>query len=146
MNISSGNTKSSNAFTLAAMLYKKIGHRITTYYAGYDYNKQKTDETNIKALPVFSIKTPSKEQCEVLQLLKLHPDGLTKNKILMLTNKEYAKSKKEEREYRTKELISFNRRIIDKLIIRWEMIRIEGKGKGARVTLTKEGIEFAEFL
>ena len=144
LNISSGNTKSSNAFTLASMLYRDISHTIKPYYAGYDYSKMKTDISNIKLLPVFHIHTPNEEQCSILRLLRDNPDGLRKSQILGIIHEDYNKSK--DRKYKSKLLMSLNRQIIEKLIIDWNMIKIKGKRKGAIVKLTEEGKEFAEFI
>lgn len=144
LNISSGNTKSSNAFTLSSMLFKELAYTIIPYYAGYDYSKMKTDTTNIQSFPVFQIRTPDEKQCQVLKLLRESDEGLRKSQIIGHIDPKYNSTK--DRKYKSKQLMKLNRQIIEKLIIDWNMVKLKGRGKGTIVILTEEGKEFSEYI
>jgi hypothetical protein len=143
LNISSGNTLSSNAFTISAMLYKKITHFVKLYYCEYDYKKMKVKETEIIELPAFDIHSPSTLQQNVLKFVYNNKNGVTKKQILLNLHSSYLSKKRNEK---STLLMGLNRQVIDKLLYQWKMIHIKGRGKNSVIRLNKNGEQFVKFI
>jgi hypothetical protein len=142
-NISSGNTLSSISFTMASMLYKDMVHSIKLYYVKYDYDKMKVNSSKIMGLPAFLIHSPTKKQQEVMSFINSEEEGVTKKQILSHIIPDFTSL---DRSVKSNKLMNLNRQIIDKLLYKWKMISVDGKGKSSRIKLNKNGKEFIQFI
>ena len=142
-NISSGNTLSSNALTIAAMLYKDRSNSIQLYYKGYDYEKKHVKDSGLIDLPAFQIEQPTEIQQKVLKFISEKPGGVRKKELLNFLDPSFGSY---EREEKTKKLTNFNRQVIDKLVYDWKMISITGKGKTGEIKLSEKGKDFVKFI
>lgn len=143
LNISSGNTLSSNSLTIASMLYKDLGHSVQMYYVKYDYDNMQVSNSEAIGLPAFSIRMPDALQQKVLKYVSSEEQGVTRKQILKQLNPLFNSLSRIEK---SKEIMNLNRQVIDKLCYDWKMINIEGKGKNSKICLNKNGEQFILFI
>jgi predicted HAD superfamily phosphohydrolase len=125
------------------MLNKDYVVSIELYYYVYSTTNKQTIPNSKKTLPSFQVRMPDDEQKEVLKILSSKKEGMTKNNLLIEIDENYKTSTRKEK---SKLIMEFNRKIIDKLSYDWGMIEKTGKSKGAVITLNQRGEEFSRFI
>jgi hypothetical protein len=142
LNISSGNTVSSNAFTISGFLYKNVARSLNLYYYGYDYTNMKVNSSHLISLPAIEMRIPTEFQQKVLRYIS-EKGQVRKKSIMEFIHEDYPSKNKNEK---SSLLMKLNRQVIDKLHYEWKMIDLSGKGKGCLISLNSKGKEFVKFL
>ncbi|MBR9706783.1 hypothetical protein GOV14_07135 [Candidatus Pacearchaeota archaeon] len=136
--ITPGQRDSLSVFIISSMLFHNEVKEICLYsLKGGEFT----------TLPHFQMKLPKSEIIEAIKFIALNEEGCTKKKLRdHLFEKKILKISKKTKFPEHSQYVKLNRAVLDPAEHEWHLIKIEGKKRGSKVTLTEEGEKWSKIF